>query len=165
MPKHVSQMTNSIYRAWLVEGLDLARSLARRIGHSQPWNLGLRRARRDTFLVRGGLPGGYSFMSQILSSVSTWGAGEGSVRRGHGALLSAKQRSRRGLPERSRGGGGEAGERGWHLGQDLGSGSKVTIKDFNQRWLNALVRGGAPGSMISDSGSRIRIRIRFKVNR
>ena len=143
MPEHVSQMTNSIYRAWLVEGLDLARSLARRIGHSQPWNLGLRRARRDTFLVRGGLPGGYSFMSQILSSVSTWGAGEGSVRRGHGALLSAKQRSRRGLPERprgglperSRGGGGEAGERGWHLGQELGSGSKVTI--------NVLVRWGS----------------------
>ena len=68
--------------------------------------------------------------------------------RGHGALLSAKQRSRgglqerswRGLPERSRGGGGEAGERGWHLGQELGSGSKVTIKNFCKRGLNVLVR-------------------------
>ena len=62
MPKNVPQIDKAsysqVYRAWLVEGLDLARSLARRIGHSQPWNLGLRRARRDTFLVRGGLPEG-----------------------------------------------------------------------------------------------------------
>ena len=129
MPKNVPQIdkvSNSfVYRAWLVEGLDLARSLARSIGHSQPWNLGLRRARRDTFLVRGGLPEG-GFIPQ-LSLVFTWGAGEGSVGRGHGALLSAQQRSirgllersMRGLLERSRRGRGEAGERGWHLGEEL----------------------------------------------
>ena len=96
MPKNVPQIdkvSNSpVYRAWLVEGLDLARSLARSIGHSQPWNLGLRRARRDTFLVRGGLPGGESVVL-LYSLVFTWGAGEGSVGRGHGALLSAQERS------------------------------------------------------------------------
>lgn len=47
------------YNAWLPDGLDLASSLASRTGHSQPWNLGLRSARRDTFLARGGVPGGH----------------------------------------------------------------------------------------------------------
>ena len=133
MPKnvpHTDKVSYSlVYRAWLVEGLVLARSLARRIGHSQPWNLGLRRARRDTFLVRGGLPGGSVVLLYSSVLFFTWGAGEGSVGRGHGALLSAQERSMRGLKQRSRGGlqersgrgGGEAGERGRHLGQELPS--------------------------------------------
>ena len=51
------------------------------------------------------------------------------MRRGHGALLSSHQRSMRGLQLRSWRGGGEAGERGWHLRlkQELPSGSQSRI--------------------------------------
>ena len=71
----------------------------------------------------------WAYFLPQLSLVFTWGAGEGSVGRGHGALLSAQERSMRGLKLRSRGGlqersgrgGGEAGERGRHLGQELPS--------------------------------------------
>ena len=112
MPKHVSQMANSIYRAWLVEGLDLARSLARRIGHSQPWNLGLRRARRDTFLVRGGVPWGRNVVLWHRSNLQfSPGGQEKALWGGVMVLFSARSRGRGEVCRRGRGEGEERRER------------------------------------------------------